>query len=178
MSYYFLCLVAVIAMTFFATNLTRSRVGRAFVAIRDNDLAAGLMGINVAYYKVVAFFISSVYAGIAGSLFAHYVMALAPDYFTFMNSVWYLGAIVIGGMGSTLGSILGAVFMRLVIDLTDYLNLALVAIAPELAATFIAATSMVFMGGIIVAFLILEPRGLAHRWQLFKASYRLHPFSY
>jgi branched-chain amino acid transport system permease protein len=176
-SYYLLTLVAAIVMTYFAKNLTRSRAGRAFIAIRDNDLAAEVMGINIHYYKLVAFFVSTVYAGVAGSLLAHYMRLLSPDYFTLLTSVWYLAVLVIGGMGSTLGPIFGAIVMRFLFEMTDYLNSAIVILAPGVATQLVTATSMMVLGLVVTVFLIYEPRGLAHRWELFKASYRLHPFS-
>jgi len=164
---------------FFARNLARSRVGRAFIAIRDNDLAAEVMGINLFYYKLLAFFIGCFLAGIAGSLLAHWIGFMNAEHFTLTESILYIGMIIIGGLGTTLGPILGVVFIRL---LQQVLTVQLV---PFLESTFTAlpagfatgVTPMLF-GLVIVLFLILEPRGLAHRWALLKSAYRLWPFSY
>ena len=164
---------------FFAKNLARTRVGRAFIAIRDNDLAAEVMGINLFRYKLLAFFIGCFLAGIAGSLLAHWIGFMNAEQFSLTESILYIGMIIIGGLGTTIGPILGVVFIRL---LQQVLTVQLV---PLLESTFTAlpagfatgVTPMLF-GLVIVLFLILEPRGIAHRWALFKSAYRLWPFSY
>ena len=175
---YYLIVVLAVVMGLFALNITRTRVGRAFVAVRDNDLAAEVMGINLFYHKLLAFFIGCFFAGIAGSLWAHYMFYISPESFTLHNSVWYLGMIVIGGMGSVLGAVLGTFFVTL-IDMLSY------NIAPILSDAFpFLPTNIVYVVGLIVfaiviiVFLIYEPRGLAHRWRIFKASYRLWPYAY
>jgi len=165
--------------TFFAKNLARSRAGRAFIAIRDNDLAAEVMGVNIFYYKMLAFFIGCFLAGIAGSLLAHWIGFMNAEHFTLTESILYIGMIIIGGLGTTLGPILGVVFIRLLQQIL------MVQVVPFLEGTFTmlpagfatGVTPMLF-GLVIVLFLILEPRGLAHRWSLLKSAYRLWPFSY
>jgi len=176
-SQFYMILVITVLVVFLAKNLARTRVGRAFVAIRDNDLAAEVMGINLFRYKLVAFFVGCFLAGIAGSLLAHWIGFMNAENFTLMGSILYIGIIIIGGLGTTLGPILGAIFIRM-------LQQGITFIAPVLESTFDLPAGfttgigpMVF-GLAIILFLILEPRGLAHRWQLFKASYRLWPFSY
>jgi branched-chain amino acid transport system permease protein len=179
-SQYFLIIIIVVLCVFFAKNLARTKVGRAFIAIRDNDLAAEVMGINLLYYKLLAFFIGCFFAGIAGSLLAHlYYSSLNAEYFSFTESILYVGMIIIGGLGTSVGPIFGVVFIRI---LQQLLTMELV---PFLESTFTmfpsgfasGVTPMLF-GLVIVLFLILEPRGLAHRWALFKSAYRLWPFSY
>jgi branched-chain amino acid transport system permease protein len=174
--FYLIMLIAVLVV-FMAKNLARTRVGRAFIAIRDNDLAAEVMGINLFRYKLLAFFIGCFLAGIAGSLLAHWIGFMSVEHFTIMGSILYIGMIIIGGLGTTTGPIFGVIFIRL-------LQQGITFIAPVLESTFALPAGfttgigpMVF-GLVIILFLILEPRGLAHRWQLFKASYRLWPFSY
>ena len=163
---------------YFATNLTRTRVGRAFVAIRDNDLAAEVMGINLFFYKLLAFFIGCFLAGIAGSLLAHWVGFMNAEHFTLTESILYVGMIIIGGLGTTLGPILGVVFVRLLQQGVLFLTPAIEAALPALPAGFATGIAPMLFGLAIVLFLILEPRGLAHRWILFRAAYRLWPFSY
>ena len=90
-------------MTFFAKNITRSGIGRAFIAIRDNDLAAEVMGVNLFTYKLLSFFVCSLFAGMAGALWAYWMRSINTDHFTLMESVWYMGMIITGGMGSTPG---------------------------------------------------------------------------
>ncbi|MFC2007684.1 branched-chain amino acid ABC transporter permease [Chloroflexota bacterium] len=178
-SQFYLILIIAILCTFFAKNLARSRVGRAFIAIRDNDLAAQVMGVNLLYYKLLAFFIGCFLAGIAGALLAHWIGFMNAEQFGLKESILYIGMIIIGGLGTTLGPILGVVFIRLLEQVLT------VEVVPFLENTFTAlpagfatgVTPMLF-GLVIILFLILEPRGFAHRWALFKSAYRLWPFSY
>jgi branched-chain amino acid transport system permease protein len=178
-SQFYLIIIIAIICVFLAKNLVRTKVGRAFIAIRDNDLAAEVMGVNLLYYKLLSFFIGCFFAGIAGSLLAHYTGALYGEQFSFTDSILYIAMIIIGGLGTSIGPIFGVVFIRLLQQLLT------VEIVPWLGNTFTSfpagfasgVTPMVF-GLVLVLFLILEPRGLARRWTLFKASYRLWPFSY
>ncbi len=176
---FYLIMVIVCLCTFFAKNLARTRVGRAFIAIRDNDLAAEVMGINLLRYKLLAFFVGCFLAGIAGSLLAHWVGFMNAEHFTLTESVLYIGMIIIGGQGTVLGPILGVVFIRL---LQQVLTIQLVPFLEGpfkmLPAGFATGVTPMLFGLVIILFLILEPRGLAHRWMLFKAAYRLWPFSY
>lgn len=176
-SQYFLILPITIMVIFFAKNLARTRVGRAFIAVRDNDLAAEVMGINLFRYKLLGFFIGCFLAGIAGSLLAHWFGKISTEYFSFSDSILYIGMIIIGGLGSTLGPIFGVLFIRL-------LQVGITFVSPvlessfDLPAGFTTGIGPMLFGLAIILFLILEPRGLAHRWSLFKAAYRLWPFSY
>ena len=177
-SYYYVAMLLTVLMTFFAKNLARTRVGRALVAVRDNDVAAEVLGVNVFYYKLTAFFIGCFYAGIAGSVWAHYFQAVHPEQFPLMNSIWYLGMLVVGGMGSTLGAILGVIFIKFLDELVSIGTPLLADALPLLGENLFAAFGTIVFGLIIILFLIFEPRGLAHRWEVSKASYRLWPFSY
>jgi len=174
-SYFYLVMIIACLGTFLAKNIVRTRAGRAFIAIRDNELAAEVMGVNLLSYKLVAFFIGCVYAGVAGSLLVHYVAFATTDQFPFMNSVWYLGMLIVGGMGSTAGAIFGVVFLKLLDELVTIVGPILsAAVAPQAAASL----SLIMRGLVIILFLIFEPRGLAHRWQMVKSYYRLWPFSH
>ena len=177
-SVYFLIMTITVIMTFFARNISRSRAGRAFVAVRDNDLAAEVMGINIFRYKLIAFFICSFYAGIAGSLYGVYVGWISPDHFGLMESIWMLAMLVVGGMGSTVGAIGGVVFLRTVREFAAMGADVLATAYPPLATLVLGVGTSLVFGLILVLFLIFEPRGLNHRWQLFKAWYRLLPFPY
>jgi len=163
---------------FFATNLARTRVGRAFVAIRDNDLAAEVMGVNLFFYKLLAFFIGCFLAGIAGSLLAHWVGFMNAEHFTLTESILYIGMIIIGGLGTTIGPIFGVIFIRLLDQGLLFLTPAIEGAIPALPSGFATGIAPMLFGLTIILFLILEPRGLAHRWTLFRAAYRLWPFSY
>ena len=174
-SYFYLVMIFLCLATFLAMNIVRTRVGRAFVAIRDNDLAAEVMGVNLWSYKLQAFFIGCVYAGVAGVLLVHYYAFASVDQFPFMDSVWYLGMLIVGGMGSTAGAILGAVSLKLLDELVTVVGPILSA---AVAAQAAASLALISRGLIIILFLIYEPRGLAHRWGMIKAYCRLWPFSH
>ena len=174
-SYFYLVMVFAWLATFTAKNIVRTRAGRAFIAIRDNELAAEVMGINPWTYKLLAFFIGCAFAGLAGALLVHYYAFACIDQFTFMNSVWYLGMIIVGGMGSTAGAIFGAVSLKLLDEVVTIVGPILsAAVAPQAAASL----GLIMRGLVIIVFLIFEPRGLAHRWEMIKAYFRLWPFSY
>lgn len=177
-SMFYIIIPIAVLMTFFAKNLVRTGVGRAFIAIRDNDLAAEVQGVNVFAYKLLAFFICSVFAGVAGSLWAHWMRALNPDHFTLMDSIWYAGMMIVGGMGSTAGAVFGVGFLRLLDELTKESVMWLSGIFVAWGAFLQAALGPIVYGLVIVLFIVFEPRGLAHRWEIFKASYRLRPFAY
>ena len=178
-SQFYLIMTIAALCIFFAKNLARTRVGRAFIAVRDNDLAAQVMGINLFYYKLLAFFIGCFLAGIAGSLLAHWTGVMNAEHFTLTESILYVGMIIIGGLGTTLGPILGVAVIRLLqqvltVEVVPFLEGTLTA----LPAGFATGVTPMLFGLIIILFLVLEPRGLAHRWMLLKSAYRLWPFSY
>jgi len=175
---YYLIATVMLIMTFGARNLVRSKAGRALVAIRDNDLAAEVMGINLFYYKLLAFFISCLYAGVAGSLFGHLIMVVHPEQFTLTHALWYLGMIIIGGMGSIPGAFFGVIFVRVLDELVLFASPFLSNAFPWLGASPAAALGISAFGLVLIIFLVFEPRGLAHRWEIFKSSYRLYPFAY
>ncbi len=177
-SYFYLVFVFACLATYTAQNIARTRAGRAFVAIRDNDLAAEVMGINLWSYKLRAFFIGCVYAGVAGALLIHYYAYASAELFPFMDSVWFLGMLIVGGMGSTMGAIFGAVFLKLLDELVTIVGPILAAIFPAVAPQAAASLGLIMRGLVIILFLIFEPRGLAHRWEIIKAYFRLWPFSH
>jgi branched-chain amino acid transport system permease protein len=174
-SYFYLVMVITCLATLGAKNIVRSRAGRAFIAIRDNDLAAEVMGVSLWSYKLQSFFIGCVYAGVAGSLLVHYYSFASTDQFPFMDSVWYLGMLIVGGMGSVTGAVLGAVALKLLDELVTIAGPILsAAVAPQAAASL----ALISHGLVIIVFLIFEPRGLHHRWEMIKAYFRLWPFSH
>ena len=175
-SQFYLITIVVILAVFLTNNLTRTRPGRVFIAIRDNDLAAQVMGINPFRYKLTAFFIGCFLAGIAGSLLAHWTGFLNAENFTIMDSILYIGIIIIGGLGTTVGPIFGAIFIRLLQQSITQISPILENAYPALPAGFTTGIGPMVFGLVIILFLVLEPRGLAHRWALVRTSYRLWPF--
>ncbi|MCA0984064.1 branched-chain amino acid ABC transporter permease [Halobacillus yeomjeoni] len=176
-SYYYICLAVLLFTIIYTLNLFRSRIGRAFLAVRDRDVAAQIMGINLFTYKVLSFAISSFFVGVAGALLAHYTMIVSPELYSITVSIQYLAMILVGGLGSILGSILGAIFIVLLPVILGY--------GVDFASIFLpdmhhmlAAFQEVAFGAIIIFFLIFEPGGLAHIWNNIKNYFKLWPFSY
>jgi branched-chain amino acid transport system permease protein len=174
---FYLIFAAVVPATLFAKNLFRTRVGRAFIAIRDRDVAASVMGVSLLRYKLLAFVLSSFYAGVAGGLMAHHSKILFPDAFTLLVSIDYLAMIIIGGMGSILGSIFGAVFMTLLPEVLKLSATSLTGVYPQ-AFGLIASTRDVVFGLAVIVFLMYEPQGLARIWVRFRSYWQLWPYSY
>ena len=175
--FYFLTLAVVILCVTVARNIFRTRVGRAFIAIRDRDISAELMGINLFRYKLYAFGISSFLAGVAGCLWVNFIRTVTPEHFPLLESVNYLAMIIVGGLGSILGSIFGAIFMTLVPEILKNVLGLLVNIFPN-AMSFLLPMQQVVFGLLIVVFLVLEPHGLAEMWRRVKNYFRLWPFEH
>jgi branched-chain amino acid transport system permease protein len=162
---------------YFAKNLFRTKVGKAFVAIRDQDISAEVMGVNVFKYKLLSFGVSSFYVGVAGSLLAYQARIISPENFPITVAIDQLGMIIIGGLGSVLGSIFGAVFVTLLPELLRLGTGSLSDTFPQLQALF-APLKLGLFGLAIVLFLVFEPDGMAARWHKVKNYWKLYPFSY
>jgi branched-chain amino acid transport system permease protein len=176
--FYYIAMLFTSIMAFFAKNMMRSRPGRAFIAIRDNDKAAEAMGINIFRYKLLAFTICTFYAGVAGSLLVHYMMWAHLESFTLQDSIWYVVMVIVGGLGSIEGTILGVIFITGLKELIFVIGPMAEGKLPFLPIGAGSGLLLVIIGGVAILFLIFEPRGLAHRWSLIKAYYRLWPFGY
>jgi branched-chain amino acid transport system permease protein len=166
----------VVIGTLYTRNLIRTKTGRAFIAIRDRDLAAELIGINLFRYKLTSFAISSFYAGVAGSLWVSFMNIVTPEHFPLSLSIEYLAMVIVGGLGSVLGSIFGAIFMVLVPEILKFGTDAIKNI-PAFQHIFAPLREVVF-GSLIVFFLVFEPRGLAEIWRRAKNFFMLWPFAY
>ncbi len=173
---YYFTLAGVLICSVGAFNLRRSRFGRALCAVRDNELAAEVTGVNVSYYKVMAFFAGSLFAGVAGGFFAYYIRYVTTENFNLLLSIWYLGMLIVGGLSSPLGAILGTVFVTAIQEVFHAFGGALLTAFPNLGGGLVFATSNVILGICILLALIFESRGLAHRWSVLKAAYRIWPF--
>ncbi|QBC32306.1 MULTISPECIES: branched-chain amino acid ABC transporter permease [Pandoraea] len=175
---YLFVLGVVTVMAFVAKNLVRSHIGRAWMAVRDMDVAAEVIGIPLMRVKLLAFAVSSFYCGVAGALYAYcYLGSVEPDGFSLDLSFRILFMIIIGGVGSVLGSFLGAAFILLLPILLDSVLPAMATLMhlPFTNATVSHIQLMVF-GGLIIFFLIVEPHGLARLWQIAKEKLRIWPF--
>jgi branched-chain amino acid transport system permease protein len=160
-----------------ARNLFRTGLGRSFMAVRDQDIAASAMGVDVTKTKVLAFAISSGYAGLAGALTAHYTGIVTWERFTLQVSVLYLAIIIVGGLGSIAGSVYGAIFMITLPALITRFGQDIQSSWPE-AVTKVPAVQVIIFGLVIVLFLIFEPRGLNRIWHRMKDYVRFWPFRY
>ena len=173
---YYVMIVLLTLSIIVMANLLRTRVGRAWVAIRDNDIAAETLGINIVWYKLLNFFVAGFIAGIAGAFWVCNTAALSPEHFPWFWSLWLVGVILIGGAGIH-GAIFGSIFMVMVMELLQMAALPLGEYFPEIYYKFAYFKDMAF-GLAICAFLIYEPRGLSYRWWQAKNYFNLWPFLY
>ena len=181
-SFFFLVWALVALCALLAKNITRSRPGRAMQAVRDRDVAAEVIGVSLARYKVGAFVISSALAAVAGALFGAYQQFVQPDSWDLFLSIQYIAIIIVGGVGTIFGSILGALFIGAVPQFVDKFSSHIPFVSASAGGegfhlTVFQLNQMIF-GGLIVLFLVLEPLGLAAVWLRIKAYFRAWPFSY
>ena len=176
-TFYYLAIFMAAAVTYLVKNIVRTRVGRAFIAIRDNDVVAEVMGVNIYAYKLLAFFLGCFFAGIGGWLWSLYIGMASVDHYTLWESIWFLAMVVIGGMGSVLGIILGVAFVEIVKEITVILGPIVGDAIPAVRMTIGTALPLLVLGLVVMIFLIYEPRGLAHRWEIAKRAYRIWPYS-
>lgn len=172
---YYLCVILLVIMAVVARNIARSKVGRAFAAVRDRDLAAEVMGVPLTRTKVIAFSISSFYAGIAGAMLVTITAFVEPGSFNFLSSLEYLAMVIIGGLATISGSIIGAAFIVLVPRLLESVTPSLPVIG-DIFNTF--EIQSMLNGLLIIAFVILEPRGLYGLWIRVRNYWKAFPFSY
>lgn len=173
--YYFLLVMAGL-VTVVCLNLLRTRLGRAWIAIRDRDIAAEALGIHIARYKLLAFVVSSTLTAMAGSLTAYYSNVVSADEFTLELAVTYLAMIIVGGMGSVLGSIFGAYFITLLPFAVDAL-FDMLPVAWRQGVQLVGFQSGA-VGVFIILFLLLEPKGLAELWWRVETYFERWPFKY
>ncbi|RJR39551.1 MAG: branched-chain amino acid ABC transporter permease [Desulfobacteraceae bacterium] len=176
-SKYFLILVLVLGAVIFAKNLLRTEAGRAFIAVRDNDIAAEVIGIDVTRYKIKSFMLSSFYAGVAGSLYAMTLSFIGPEHFTFLMTIEYLAMVLVGGVGTIAGTVFGAVFMTLLPEAIRLLRDAFSQDYPFLV-TRMADLQASCYGLVIILFLIFEPKGLFGIWVKLRNYWKGWPYTY
>jgi len=177
--YYFLLVFVVIAIVG-TMNLVRSRVGRAFIAIRDQDIAAEIIGIDIFRYKLLAFAISSFYAGVTGVLYTYFLGIANYEQFQIGVSIDYLAMIIIGGLGSILGSIFGAIFVTLlpIVIRISMENFGDLIFSRQIVLNLIPNLRLMLFGVLIIVFLIVEPDGLNRLWRNIRSYFRIWPFAY
>ena len=176
---FFLCLVILLVGAIASRNLTRGRFGRAFAAVRDRDIAAEVMGVNLLHTKTLAFTISSAYAGVAGALFSMHVGRIVAEQWNLFLSIDLLAVVVIGGSATLTGTIIGAAFVVLLPRLLE----ALTGVIPGLSSSgggFLNVFQLqtIVFGVLIIVFITVEPRGLYGLWVRVRNYFKAWPFSY
>jgi branched-chain amino acid transport system permease protein len=177
--YYFLLVFVVLAIAG-VMNLMRTRVGRAFIAIRDQDIAAEIIGINIFKYKLLAFAISSFYAGVTGVLYTYYLGLANYEQFQITTSIDYLAMIIIGGLGSVLGSVFGAIFVTLlpIVIRSVMETFGGFLFSSGAVLNIIPNLRLIIFGLLIIVFLVVEPEGLNRLWRNIRSYFRVWPFAY
>ncbi|MHB8138345.1 MAG: branched-chain amino acid ABC transporter permease [Smithellaceae bacterium] len=177
--FFFFIFICLVMMTWFAVNIIRSKYGRAFIAIRDNDRAAEGMGIPIFKYKLLSFAISSFYAGFAGAIWAYYMVSITTEPFNLGLSVEFIAMVIIGGMGNIPGAIFGATFITILNEILRYATGILMNVGFITSMGLNMAPLKEFVFGLaIVLFILLEPKGIAELWRILRSNFRLWPFSY
>lgn len=181
---YYLILIVTIIMVIGARNLMKTRVGRAFVAIRDDDIAAEVMGVNLTAYKTLSFAVSAFYAGVAGGLYGFVVTFFDPFTFNLILSIIFLVMVVVGGLGSVLGSIMGAILITYLqfdllknVENLPYLGAMLIQVSRKWFTVIgLSNFSSIALGIIMIAIVIFEPLGMFGIWIRIKKYWKTWPF--
>jgi len=171
--WYYLLFIFTALSILASANLTRSRFGRAFLALRDNSTATSSLGINVPLNKMWAFFIGSLFAGLSGGLLTSYVSVVRLDQFTIWDSIWYVGMIIIGGAGSTAGTVMGVIFLRLISQILHVISTS--GLVPLSSNTSVALTYALY-GVAIILFISFQSNGLIAVWHKIRINYKRWPF--
>ena len=178
-SFYYICVILVVFLLWGAKNLMRSKYGRCLMAVRDNDISAEAIGVPVFKYKLLAFCISSFYAGVAGSLFVIHLRNVFPDFFHLNVSIEYLAMIIVGGMGSIIGTIFGAIFIVIIPEVLTNIVRLLAQITQSTELTLVMAPlRLVVHGALIILFILIEPAGLAGIWRRVSSYWKIWPLPY
>jgi branched-chain amino acid transport system permease protein len=169
-SFYYLCLALTVLSVLGVMNLLRSPTGRAFVAIRDSEISASCMGVNLATYKTLSFALSAALTGVAGALYAHKVSFISPEQFTLLQSIELVTIVILGGVGFVHGAVLGAAFLIVLPQL--------ISIAKDYLPANVGGSGLqaIVFGTVLIVFIIFEPLGLYGRWLKVRTWFDLFPF--
>ena len=180
--FYFLIYIVLALGILFALNLFRSHLGRAFIAVRDRDIAAEIIGVNIFKVKLIAFGIASFYAGVTGVLYTYYYSIANFEMFSLGISIQFLAMVIIGGLGSILGSIFGAVFITMLPIVLDFMlrgvGGSIFGWDDATVSSFLPQWQLMLFGGLIMFFLVVEPDGLSKLWRNFTDYFKVWPFPY
>ncbi|QDO96408.1 branched-chain amino acid ABC transporter permease [Ferrovibrio terrae] len=172
---YYIIMICALVVGIATRNLFRTHIGRALIAVRDRDISAAVIGVNLLKAKLTAFALGAFYAGIAGALLGYYYGAVNPEYFSLTLAIFYLAATIVGGLGRILGSVLGATFMAFVPEALRLGTHVLSQWVPS-AAKIVLPMGQVVFGALIILFLVCEPHGLAEIWARVRRFFHLWPF--
>jgi branched-chain amino acid transport system permease protein len=175
--YYYLIMICAVLTALVSKNLVRTKIGRNLIAIRDRDIAAEALGINLAKYKIMAFGVSSFCAGVAGCLMAHYQRWIVPGNFDLSLSIAYIAMIILGGLGTILGSILGAILITGIPHAITFVTDLFRETLPALSKVIVDLKMGIF-GLIIVLTLLFEPLGLFGIYRRIKVYWKTWPYKY
>jgi branched-chain amino acid transport system permease protein len=175
---YYFSLAVLVVMTCGAFGIVRARHGRAFEAVRDDDVAAGMMGINVMLTKTRAFLVGAFYAGIAGGLWAIALRHVSVEQFSLFASIWLIAMMIVGGLGSIVGALVGTVVIQVAREGVTTLGPSLSQAFPAVGQDIVFASMNVLLGTVVILFLLFEPKGLMHRIDTVKHAFRRWPFRY
>jgi branched-chain amino acid transport system permease protein len=177
-TYFLLLFVLTVFLMWGAKNITRSKIGRAFIAIRDNDVSAEIIGIPVFPYKLLSFSISAFYAGVAGALFAGLLRTAIPEDYTFLHSIIFLAMVLVGGLGQLVGTVFGVIFITLVPVLLDLIVSYLANVYDPNFTIYLGPMKEFVFGGLIILFIVLEPEGLVGLWIRIRDYFKIWPLPY
>lgn len=176
--YFLFLFLLTLLMMWGAKNITRSKIGRAFIAIRDNDVSAEIIGISIFRYKLLSFAISAFYAGVGGAVFAGLLRTAIPEDYSFLNSIILLAMVLVGGLGRLVGTVFGVIFVTLVPVLLDLLVSFLAEVYDPNFTVHLGPMKEFVFGGLILLFIIFEPEGLVGVWIRIRDYFRIWPLPY
>jgi branched-chain amino acid transport system permease protein len=177
-AFFMFLFVLTVLLMWGAKNLTRSKIGRAFVAIRDNDVSAEIIGISIFRYKLLSFAICAFYAGVAGALFAAHLRTAIPEDYTFLISIIFLAMVLVGGLGTLVGTIFGVIFITLVPFLLDEIVSYVANVYDPNFTMYLGPMREWVFGGLIILFIIFEPEGLVGIWIRIRDYFKIWPLPY
>ncbi len=177
-AYFGLLFILVVFLMWGAKNIIRSKIGRAFIAIRDNDVSAEIIGIPIFPYKLLAFSISAFYAGVAGALHAGLLRTAIPEDYHFLNSIILLAMVLVGGLGRLVGTVFGVIFITLVPVLLDLIVSYIANVYDPNFTILLGPLKEFVFGGLIVLFIIVEPEGLVGMWIKIRDYFKIWPLPY
>ncbi len=177
-AYFGLLFILAVFLMWGAKNIIRSKIGRAFIAIRDNDVSAEIIGIPIFPYKLLAFSISAFYAGVAGALHAGLLRTAIPEDYHFLNSIILLAMVLVGGLGRLVGTVFGVIFITLVPVLLDLIVSYIANVYDPNFTILLGPLKEFVFGGLIVLFIIVEPEGLVGIWTKIRDYFKIWPLPY